>query len=501
MACHNGLTTPSGEDVSIGSAWRATMMANSSRDPYWHAAVRREVLDHPGAREAIEDECSACHMPMTRYRAKTRGLHGALFDHLPLSAAATPEALHAADGVSCSVCHQIRPDGLGEESSFTAGFVIDETTPWGEREIFGPYDDVDAGRSTIMRSASRFRPVAGTHLQQSELCATCHTLITHALGPGGEVLGELPEQVPYHEWLHSEYRETASCQSCHMPVVEEATPISSVLGEPRQGFSRHDFRGGNFFMLSMLQRYRDELGVVALPQELEAARERTLAHLREDAARVAIDRAAVLDGRLQVEVLVSNLAGHKLPTAYPSRRAWLRLVARDGAGAVVFESGALESSGAIAGNDNDADPARFEPHYEEIRESGQVQLYEAILAAPDRAVTTGLLTAVGFHKDNRLLPAGFEKASAEPRVAVHGAAARDPDFVGGSDRVRYTVDLRGARGPFRVEAELWYQPIAYRWARNLAGYEAAETDRFVTYYDTMSAASAALLARAEATVE
>jgi len=35
MACHNSLVTPSGEDVSIGMAWRGTMMANSSRDPYW----------------------------------------------------------------------------------------------------------------------------------------------------------------------------------------------------------------------------------------------------------------------------------------------------------------------------------------------------------------------------------------------------------------------------------------------------------------------------------
>ena len=49
MACHNGLRTPSGEDVSIGASWRASMMANSSRDPYWQAGVRREVLDHPAA--------------------------------------------------------------------------------------------------------------------------------------------------------------------------------------------------------------------------------------------------------------------------------------------------------------------------------------------------------------------------------------------------------------------------------------------------------------------
>ena len=30
MACHNGLTTPSGEDVSIGVSWRSSMMAHSA---------------------------------------------------------------------------------------------------------------------------------------------------------------------------------------------------------------------------------------------------------------------------------------------------------------------------------------------------------------------------------------------------------------------------------------------------------------------------------------
>ena len=42
MACHNGLSTTKGEGVSIGVDWRATMMANSARDPYWQASVRRE---------------------------------------------------------------------------------------------------------------------------------------------------------------------------------------------------------------------------------------------------------------------------------------------------------------------------------------------------------------------------------------------------------------------------------------------------------------------------
>jgi hypothetical protein len=85
------------------------------------------------------------------------------------------------------------------------------------------------------------------------------------------VLGELPEQVPYQEWLHSDYRESASCQSCHMPVVEQDVPITAVLGEPRTGFSRHTFVGANFFMLRLLQGNRLDLGIQALPQELEAA--------------------------------------------------------------------------------------------------------------------------------------------------------------------------------------------------------------------------------------
>ena len=64
IACHSQLTASTGEDVSIGTKWRATIMANSARDPYWHAAVRREVTDHPSAQAAIEDKCSTCHMPI-----------------------------------------------------------------------------------------------------------------------------------------------------------------------------------------------------------------------------------------------------------------------------------------------------------------------------------------------------------------------------------------------------------------------------------------------------
>jgi hypothetical protein len=113
-------------------------------------------------------------------------------------------------------------------------------------------------------------------------------------------------------------------------------------------------------------------------------------------------------------------------------------------------------------------------------------------------VTTGLLTAVSYLKDNRLLPRGFDKRTAERDIRVAGGALEDGDFAGGGDRVRYSVDLGGARGPFRVEAELYYQSIAYRWAMNLKGYSAEEPQRFLRYYQDAAPESAVVLARARA---
>jgi hypothetical protein len=496
IACHAPLTAPSGEDISIGFDWRATMMANSARDPYWHAAVRREVIDHPAAQAAIEDTCSTCHMPMARYDAAAAGGGGEVFASLAPTA---PQHALAADGVSCTVCHQIAAEGLGEHASFDGGFAIH--APAGGRVIFGPHD-VDAGRQSVMRSAAKFTPSVGTHLQQSEVCATCHTLYTAALDDAGQPVGaSLPEQVPYQEWLHSVYRETNSCQSCHMPEVPGETPITSVLAQPRPRVSQHTFLGGNAFMLGILNRYRDELGVTALPQELDAAIAATRQYLGSQSATVSIAAAARTGSRLDLTLALTSMTGHKLPTAYPSRRAWLHVVVTDSAGAVVFESGAMRSDGSIAGNDNDADAARFEPHYNEVTSAEQVQIYEAVMVDRRDAVTTGLLHGVRYAKDNRLLPRGFDKSTAPADVAVHGAAAADADFAAAGDRVRYRVDLpTAASGPLTVTAELLYQSIGYRWAENLRGYDAAETRRFVRYYGASAAASALQLASVTATV-
>jgi hypothetical protein len=500
VACHNGLKTQSGEDISIGINWRSSIMANSGRDPYWMAGVRRELIDHPNSSKLIQDECTICHMPMMRYEAKLAGGTGEAFPHIPPDPGKLGDRL-ATDGVSCSVCHQITGENLGKRESFVGGFKIDETTVPGKRHENGPFE-IDKAHTTIMRSSSTFEPIENSKvIRSSELCATCHTLFTKALNRQGDVVGELPEQMPYQEWLHSDYKGVRSCQSCHMPVVQEDVAITSVFGQPRSGFSRHIFVGGNFFMQRLLNLYRSELGVPALPQEMDSAANRTIANLQSESAKLAIKNLEVRNGHVEAEIAVENMGGHKLPTAYPSRRVWLHVTVRDAYGKAVFESGKLNPNGSIEGNDNDEDATRFEPHYSEITRPDQVQIYESVMSDPNGKPTTALLTAIGYLKDNRLLPHGFDKATAEKEIAVRGDAEKDESFKAGGHAIRYSVAFGDAQGPFQMEAELWYQPIAFRWAMNLKPYDAMETKRFVNYYESMASGSGVMLAHSTGTTK
>src|SRR5437868_1743790 len=285
VACHNGLKTPSGADVSIGFDWRASIMANSSRDPYWQGSVRRESIDHPESRADIEDECSVCHMPVARYQAKLQGRKGEVFSHLPFDPDNKGNA-EAEDGVSCSVCHQIGKEKLGTRDSFNGGFVIDPPVSKDNHHEYGPYA-IDAGHQRIMEtSTGGFLPTQAPQIRDSALCGTCHTLYTAARGPGGKDIGTLPEQMPFLEWQHSNYVNKASCQSCHMPLFPEPAPITAVLGETRAGARQHSFIAGNFFMLRLLNRYREDLSVAALPEELSTGADKTVAFLQSQAARV-----------------------------------------------------------------------------------------------------------------------------------------------------------------------------------------------------------------------
>jgi hypothetical protein len=309
MACHNNLTTSGGEDVSIGTSWQSTIMANAARDPYFYASVRRETIDHPSKVAEIEHECAACHVPIAHKLARAEGRLTSILSQT--NSIEPPEHNRLAkDGVSCTVCHQMASDGLGTRASFNGNFALRPTRPDGVREIFGPFV-VDPGRQTIMRSATGFEQVAATHVRQSELCASCHTLITQAFGPNGTVIGSFPEQMNFQEWKHSAFSgEGRSCQSCHLPRTEGPIRVSSVLGAERDGLSRHAFVGGNAFMLRLMNRFRGALGIEAQPAQMEATARLTEHQLREATAALAVSPPAFSGASIVFDVSARNLTGH-----------------------------------------------------------------------------------------------------------------------------------------------------------------------------------------------
>jgi hypothetical protein len=90
-----------------------------------------------------------------------------------------------------------------------------------------------------------------------------------------------------------------------------------------------------------------------------------------------------------------------------------------------------------------------------------------------------------------------EPATPDYGVAVYGEAAKDESFVGGGDLITYQVDVKGATGPFTVNAELQFQPVSYRFVQDLLVDKTDLTDRFGKYY-TAADKAPAVVAKIEA---
>ena len=482
--CHTQMVDEEGQDVSTDTFWRASMMANSARDPYWQASVRAEALANPGFQAAIEDQCASCHMPMARSTVATSGETGQMLDEGFLD----PEnELHslALDGISCTLCHQIREEGFGKPESFSAGFAIAPDLPLGERESFGPHP-VGKGLVGLMQSSSGFVPLQSLHVEQAEFCATCHTLYTPYVDAAGEIAGEFPEQMPYLEWLASVYGDSVPCQVCHMPAAKGGVPLSIVGGPPRSPFHQHILVGGNAYLLKVLETFGEQMMATASSAQFRDKQAQAEKQLQERTASLDFEEAKAEGATLTADIVVKSMVGHKFPTGFPARRVWVHLTVQDATGEIVFESGTAHADGSIAGNDNDADAAAYEPHYQVIDSPDQVQIYEAIMGDTEGQVTTTLLRGAAYLKDNRLPPLGFDKSAVGADIAVRGAAFEDEDFAGGTDRIRYTIALSDAQAPFLVTAELLYQSIGFRWADNLRRYDAPEPGRFLGYYEQIS---------------
>lgn len=488
--CHSGngeVMTHAGQDVSPPDLWKHSMMGQSFNDPYFQAALAEETHLFPELAGTIEDTCLTCHAPMGRTHAHQTG--DGLDGDGNYRLASALRQMHAREGVSCTACHQIQDDGrLGTAQSFSGQYSL------GSGQIFGPYPDPTA---TPMQNRTQYTPVFSEHMRASAMCATCHTLFTPVIDintgrPNGR---SFPEQTPYLEWRNSVYgpgrAEEKACQACHMPVPSD-TYSTQIATRPdgntnanfpsRSPFRTHTFTGGNAHTLELLAAYRGVLGIETSTTTagFDAAIERTRRQLAEDTADLVVGALRVDEAdRLSVPVTIINRTGHKLPTAYPSRRMWLHLRVTDRDGRVVFESGQPDPNGRIsvdathlseqclASKKNTPVTGCFEPHRQTIEHPGQVAVYESVLGDVNGNISYVLLHASQYLKDNRLPPRGFERSAipSDGTTAIIGAAERDTDFNrtsaegSGSDTVHYRIDTGDAQGPFQVQARLLYQAV------------------------------------------
>lgn len=465
------------------------MMANAAKDPLWQAKVSTEIQRNPALQSVIEKKCATCHMPMASTQAEVLGLPVKIFGEDGFLNETHPLNRLAMDGVSCALCHQISDTNLGQPQSFSGGYAIDTSTNSPDRLIYGPFA---APLTNQMRNNLGFTPVEGAHITTSALCATCHHLETPYVDATGTVLGTFPEQMTYLEWEHSQFNgsqpEGRECQDCHMPEADGGVVLSNRGGpglnlQARSPFAQHHFVGGNEFMLKLMAANLDDLQLTASSQQIEGTRIRLISQMQSATASLSVTGVRAGDGHLELGFLVNNLAGHKFPSGFPSRRTWIHFAVTDGSGAMVFESGRPDELGRIEGNDADFLPGGCEPHYRLVSSPQEVQIYESVMENTDGDVTYTLLRGASYRKDNRLLPKGFDIASADLRIAVFGHASSDPDFTGGQDKISYRVTTAGRPGPYLVDVKLCYQTVSAAFATDLREDETAEVARYILMHD------------------
>ncbi len=458
-------------DVSQTTLWQASMMANAGRDPYWQAKVTSEVSLFPQHQALIEDICTTCHSPIGRTQAHWNG-------ETSYSLAAMQASAIAKDGVSCTVCHQIQDVNMGSPASYDGNYTITDI-----RKAFGPFDAMQGG---LMQSVVNYQPLWSPHMRSSEMCATCHTLITAAFDSAGNIVGEFVEQAPYIEWKNSVYEDqNVECQGCHMAELDEPIKVTTLppFIDPRDTVHLHDMVGGNAFMLQILKDNAAAIGATFTNSAMDTTLARTFRMLKHQTVELTFETQQQGD-TLAVEVLVRNKTGHKFPTAYPARRAWLHVRVMDATATVVFESGQYNADGIITHED-----PSFEPHHDVIRAGNDIQIYELVAADCAGHVTHSLLKSYQAVKDNRLAPLGFLESDATyDTVRIVGDAENDPNFNienategSGTDRITYRLPWQGT-GPLTVTVEMVFQSVNPRAADYLFSFNTTEVNAFEAMY-------------------
>ncbi len=419
--------------------WAGSMMGQTIRDPIFQAAltIANQDANFGG------DLCLRCHAPGAWVTGRSTPTD--------MSAFVDPSDF---EGVTCHACHRfvdpVYKPGVSPLIDFgvlrdleTRGEML-PTQVGNAQFVFdmddrrrGPFNDL--ANPLIHGVPAVFSPFH----QTAEFCGQCHDVSnpaferqpdgTYELGaldaPHATLLKEdmVPEQRTYSEWLHSDFGNGGvqmngrfggnhptgvmeTCQDCHMPDVE--SPGCVINGFPaRPNMPQHALSGANTWVLKAVRDLYDDFETNLSDETLADG----LARVQEMHTN-ASDMDLSHDG-VDLNVRVTNMTGHKLPTGYPEgRRMWLNVRFFDENSQLVAEHGAYDEVTATLNE-------------------GDTKIYEMKLGLTDSvAQAVGLPSGESQHvllfnevlKDNRIPPMGFTNVNFEAiQSAPIGAAYAD----------------------------------------------------------------------------
>jgi hypothetical protein len=505
--CHRSLD-PANEAFMPHSTWGGSMMANALRDPLFWAAL--DVANNDAAsigKPGVGDYCLRCHTPRGWYGGRvvkngfggTAGANGESGCQLQGDYAKKDRKSNDYSGVDCHFCHRLMPEGpegepniIGNANVWLDDALTCENTP-------GSFGPCRRGPYAYPEKSPLEAPhgwAYSAYHASSTLCGSCHDVTTPdtdegplrtlVLNDGTDTGRPFPIERTYTEWNRSLFADAIlrdgfgdvpagtptiataqQCQDCHMrPSVDplakacEMNPAGSRTGD----LPVHEFAGANAWVPGII---KNEYGSDLLQQPQDY--DRTVASARQMLASSAAVTTTITAytpatagsaGAITLAVSVTNLSGHKLPTGYSEgRRMWLNVQVRDGAKALVAESGTYDAATAS------------------LTEDVQARVYEVLQGIWDEGNGSCQIEQDGkkqFHfvlnncvaKDNRIPPLGFRLTSADDPdgLEVRPVAATYPETSPGSgvlvnvDNVTYTFGVpAGTSGPLTARATLYHQ--------------------------------------------
>lgn len=464
-----------GMDINLYDDWETSMMGLAGIDPLWRAKVSHEISVNPGHSSELQDLCTSCHAPMGHYTSKYKGhpyysLDSLITDSLGLA------------GVGCMSCHSIgNVPTLGQ--LFTGQITYDTNDV-----AYGPFILPMQGPMQLYVGLT---PIYSDHISESKTCSPCHTLISNSVDLNGNPTGStFVEQATYHEWLNSVYpAQPTTCQTCHMPELEDAIQIANgYTALPyRSPFNTHSFAGANSFMVNLIKNNKASLGVTASDSNFDSTLVAINKLLTEQTLNVSINKTNVLGDTAFFEMTLTNKAGHKFPSGYPARRAFVQFIVTKANGDTIFATGLFDANGNLR---NYNQP--YQQHYNIITDTNQVQVYEIVMGDINGNKTTVLERANITLKDNRLLPAGFTSTHyTYDTVKVVGDALTDINFNKdgsgvegtGKDIINFNIAMNGYNGTVNVTAAVYYQSVPSTWLTEMANFSTQPITDFMNMYN------------------